>query len=469
MKKLICTLALVLVSAVALFAQVTVYPYHEIALGNQNGFAKILTNASITVCTDLACSHQATVYNASSAVLTQPLSTDANGNYSFYALCGFYWEKVEATGFTTKIVPIYVPCVSGGGGGGSITLETNGTANGSQTLLNLQQMANVGLNDTGSGTVYVSAIGGPNLIPDGDFALFASGSLAPKWTSSGACTFSLGTFNSLPAQNIACTGTQTGLILSQQVPVLKGQVYSGQQIISDTAAVASGSRYAIYLYDANGNQIGVADTGSRATGDSVNPGLAYATYRFTIPASGDSVVHTEGLYGLGDIPILNALDGTPVTLAKDVAAIAIQTGLKSPAGILTRTVILEAVYPPASTIQTVDNAPFTILASDLQGSVLADSETLLVYPVGFDFSYTCDAAGNRFTSSAPPAADAAFRVNNGGTTDCTITVHTDGTLSFSGTGGNFSASGGDILYVLGPVTHDTTLVNPALTLIAHRK
>ena len=53
--------------------------------------------------------------------------------------------------------------VGGGGGGGtgtSITLKTNGTDNGSQTILNLKQGANVSLSDDGVGGITISSIGG---------------------------------------------------------------------------------------------------------------------------------------------------------------------------------------------------------------------------------------------------------------------------------------------------------------------
>jgi hypothetical protein len=47
-----------------------------------------------------------------------------------------------------------------GAGQGGVILETNGVLNGDQTLLNLQQGANVTIVDNGSGTVTISATGG---------------------------------------------------------------------------------------------------------------------------------------------------------------------------------------------------------------------------------------------------------------------------------------------------------------------
>ena len=47
--------------------------------------------------------------------------------------------------------------ITGGGGGTTITLETNGDPNGDQTLLNLRQSTGITLEDTGTGTVLISA------------------------------------------------------------------------------------------------------------------------------------------------------------------------------------------------------------------------------------------------------------------------------------------------------------------------
>jgi hypothetical protein len=57
-----------------------------------------------------------------------------------------------------------------GGGGSSLVLETNGTLNGSQTLLNLQEGTGVTITDEGSGTITISSSGGgsvPAAIPQG--------------------------------------------------------------------------------------------------------------------------------------------------------------------------------------------------------------------------------------------------------------------------------------------------------------
>lgn len=55
-----------------------------------------------------------------------------------------------------------------GAGQGGIVLETNGELNGDQTLLNLQQGANVTIVDNGSGTITISATGGTGAVDWGD-------------------------------------------------------------------------------------------------------------------------------------------------------------------------------------------------------------------------------------------------------------------------------------------------------------
>lgn len=69
----------------------------------------------------------------------------------------------QVTGTPTFNVGTWVPgsvnVVSGGGGGTTIELETNGTANSSQTTLNLTAGANITLTDEGSGAIQIAAAG----------------------------------------------------------------------------------------------------------------------------------------------------------------------------------------------------------------------------------------------------------------------------------------------------------------------
>jgi hypothetical protein len=105
----------------------------------------------------------------------------------------------------------------------------------------------------------------------------------------------------------------------------------------------------------------------------------------------------------------------------------------------------------------------------LSGSALSNGELLFEMRVPFDFSYNCDAASNRFISTANPGSNAAFLVKRGSTTLCTITVSSSGTLSFSGAGGSFSFASNDVLNIYGPATADSSLLNPSLTIVVHRQ
>lgn len=465
MKNLIRFL-LVTLACLPAFAQK--YPYHEIALGNQNGFAKVLANAQITVCSDAACGSPVTVYNSTGNILTQPFSADVNGNYIFYAFCGQYYTKVAATGFVTKIVPIYIPCAGGGGGGGSVLLQINHVDNGLQTTLDLVSGPNVGLFDDGSGNVSISANGGANLIPDGNFSLFASGTIAPNWTSVGGntCALSRSTYNNgIPEQTVTCTTGQTGLIESEKIFAPTGNIYTLTQQANDSV-LTTGSRYGIKLWDSAGTLLGMCDTGSLNTGFAGL--LNFVTgWNFKVPASGDSVCTTYGYPG-GNLSILSTFDGTPVTLGSNVTYVSIESGLMNVGAGVVRQLQLEGMYGPQGLGN--NSNPFTILASDLTGTALTNGELLIAYPVGINFSYACNAASTRYKDDGNPSAPVDFLVKKNGSTVCTITVGVGGTITaFSGTSSSFSESSGDELQILAPATADASLFNPRITLIVQRQ
>jgi hypothetical protein len=104
----------------------------------------VIPGAQITVCTAVAtgspCFPKATIYTdpALSNISVNPLTADANGNFSFYAPAGTYVISETGTditaGRTFTVVLACVPnspgglgCGSGGGGGGGTPAGPNGT------------------------------------------------------------------------------------------------------------------------------------------------------------------------------------------------------------------------------------------------------------------------------------------------------------------------------------------------------
>jgi hypothetical protein len=69
------------------------------------------------------------------------------------------------------------------GGGAPLALQTNGTPNGSQTLLNLAAGSNITLTDNGTGTVTVA-----NTAPTPTWIVFTSGALTTTSTTAVALT-----------------------------------------------------------------------------------------------------------------------------------------------------------------------------------------------------------------------------------------------------------------------------------------
>ncbi len=79
-----------------------------------------------------------------------------NSNYNGHGVANFAMNATNDSVILTRDdgVTFTVPS---GGGGSSITLKTNGTNNGSQSTLNLQQGTNVTLTDNGTGTVTINS------------------------------------------------------------------------------------------------------------------------------------------------------------------------------------------------------------------------------------------------------------------------------------------------------------------------
>lgn len=83
-------------------------PHQNIAIGNNAGTAVVLSNQPVYVCTSAGsgspCLPRATIYSDSALTrpITQPLLTDSNGNFSFWASPGqTYYINIVPAGFSS--------------------------------------------------------------------------------------------------------------------------------------------------------------------------------------------------------------------------------------------------------------------------------------------------------------------------------------------------------------------------------
>jgi hypothetical protein len=125
MKKVLFALMLVAVSAKAQ----TVVPYNDIALGNANGIAVVLSNANVRVCTvptstnppctTLAPNLKKLAKDGTCSTDTQPnpMTADSSGNYSFCGPAGYFVVETSKQRYGTVRVPIVMAAVGGGTGG----------------------------------------------------------------------------------------------------------------------------------------------------------------------------------------------------------------------------------------------------------------------------------------------------------------------------------------------------------------
>lgn len=98
---------------------------------------------------------------------TNPTGTGpgVTGSLYFNVTAGTMWQLQLIGGVNTWVnIPL-----QGGGGGGSVTLQVNGTPNSSQTLLNLISGSNISITDGGSGNITIAntANAGPTLQTNG--------------------------------------------------------------------------------------------------------------------------------------------------------------------------------------------------------------------------------------------------------------------------------------------------------------
>jgi hypothetical protein len=175
MKNIILVFSLIL-AAIGASAQ----SYPGVALQNSSGnYARIVASAPVTICvaTDTAvpCTIKAPTFtdqtrsfacSLSNNAIGAPTSgtncnnpgvADTNGNWVVFPAPGNYIACVYAQNYKCGPFSVGVTSV-----GTTLTLQTNGTPNGSQTLLNLTAGTGVTLTDNGSGMVTISASSGPS-------------------------------------------------------------------------------------------------------------------------------------------------------------------------------------------------------------------------------------------------------------------------------------------------------------------
>lgn len=100
-----------------------------IGRGSQN-FLVAIPNASVTVCSDQACTSPINLYT-DTTLTTQsgnPVTADISGNYSFYAAPGSYFCKISASAFSPVTLPCSVPTAPG------VDLVSNQTIAGNKTF-----------------------------------------------------------------------------------------------------------------------------------------------------------------------------------------------------------------------------------------------------------------------------------------------------------------------------------------------
>ena len=155
-------------------------------------------------------------------------------------------------------------CTNSGGtvtataSGTSLSLETNGTPNGSQTLLNLAQGTGITLVDNGSGTVTIASTGG-------------AGAANPSCTFSALDTGCTAPTTSIDVSSLGATSNDqflvqcwTGASTTQTAVAVTSYVYTtGSGIIQTVAPAFSAAAAAGYCV-ANGN--GSGGTGGSSTG-----------------------------------------------------------------------------------------------------------------------------------------------------------------------------------------------------------
>jgi hypothetical protein len=97
--------------------------------------------------------------------ITQPILTDGDGHYDFYAQAAVYTIVVGFGGVVQEFYPDQslggASGTSGGGGGTALVIQVNGATPANQLLLNLQGAGNTSVSTDGAGNVTITGSGIP--------------------------------------------------------------------------------------------------------------------------------------------------------------------------------------------------------------------------------------------------------------------------------------------------------------------
>jgi hypothetical protein len=204
-------------------------------------------------------------------------------------------------------------------GGGSITLETNGTPNGDQTLLNLVEGANMNITDDGFGNITFDATGGGLLsgnatqVSAGVYTSSITGVTA--YSAGDAYLIKFGTANDGASTiNINALGAKN-IFKNTNVPIASGDIKANQEIMivydgtnfqaiglissqllayvhnAEGAVINKGQ--VVYAYQASGNKMSVKL--ARANSDATSAKTIGLVYDSSIGIGGEGYIIIQGV------------------------------------------------------------------------------------------------------------------------------------------------------------------------------
>ncbi len=239
-RQLLHVLAFVLLSLPTCFGQGVFIP-PQTAFRTVNGVTAPIANATVTVCaagaSGIPCSPALVNTIFKDAALTQPLSnpftSDSNGNYQFAVAPGTYTVTTTAAGFSGYSYQVTLT-----GGAGSILFQTNSVNNGSQSKLNLKNGSNISITDDGSGGITInSSASGSGITCSGTCT---SGSLLVFTGSSSAANSFLANISGPPAGVSYSLGSgQSWQVTANGIGFNSGVQGSSNVVIANTFQPAS--------------------------------------------------------------------------------------------------------------------------------------------------------------------------------------------------------------------------------------